>query len=401
MRLKLLHKLKKLKWLYSKQMFAGMLGLVVLNGTAQAAEITASRSYTKKAFDITLSGRVLDDTNQPLPGVNVSIAGTTIGTVTDVNGRYKLNVPDAYASRSLSFSFIGYLKQDIAIAGKSEINVSLKANNTSLNEVVVVGYGTQKRINVTGAVGTISSKNIDNKPVLNTYQALQGESPNLIIQQTNLNPGSDVTVNIRGVGTLGDNTPLVVIDGIVGGNLNTINPNDIASVSVLKDAGSAAIYGSRAANGVILVTTKGGRLNVKATVNYNGSYGFQDAKVLVHKVDAWDNAYYKNQSLVNSGLPAAYTPDQIQALKDAGNGTWDIEHLLKKAPLQSHNVSITGGGETNSYYISAGYQNQGSNLSKAYYFFAAFNGGDRSPEIEGVDQAWMQRIQAMMAKYDK
>jgi len=362
MRLKLLHKLKKLKWLYSKQMFAGMLGLVVLNGTAQAAKITASRSYTKKAFDITVSGRVLDDTNQPLPGVNVSIAGTTIGTVTDVNGRYKLNVPDAYASRSLSFSFIGYIKQDIAIAGKSEINVSLKANNTSLNEVVVVGYGTQKRINVTGAVGTISSKNIENKPVLNTYQALQGESPNLIIQQTNLNPGSDVTVNIRGVGTLGDNTPLVVIDGIVGGNLNTINPNDIASVSVLKDAGSAAIYGSRAANGVILVTTKGGRFNAKATVNYNGSYGFQDAKVLVHKVDAWDNAYYKNQSLVNSGLPAAYTPDQIQALKDAGNGTWDIEHLLKKAPLQSHNVSITGGGETNSYYISAGYQNQGSNL---------------------------------------
>ncbi|TWR29620.1 TonB-dependent receptor [Mucilaginibacter pallidiroseus] len=361
MRLKLLHKLRKLKWLYSRSLVAGMLGVAVFN-TAAHATVTGNRLYIKNALDISISGRVLDENNQPLPGVNVSIAGTTIGTITDVNGRYKLNVPDAYTGRSLTFSFIGYAKQEIPVAGKTEINVSLKANNTSLSEVVVVGYGTQKRINVTGAVGTISSKNIENKPVLNTYQALQGESPNLIIQQSNLNPGSDVTVNIRGVGTLGDNTPLVVIDGIVGGNLNTINPNDIASVSVLKDAGSAAIYGSRAANGVILVTTKGGRFNAKPTVNYNGSYGIQDAKVLVHKVDAWDNAYYKNQSLVNSGLPAAYSPDQIQALKDAGNGTWDIEHLLKTAPLQSHNLSITGGGETNSYYISAGYQNQGSNL---------------------------------------
>ena len=361
MRSKLLHKLKKLKWLYTKPLVAGVLGMAAINNTAYAT-ITKTAWYTKQAYDVTLSGRVLDETNQPLPGVNVSIPGTTIGTVTDVNGRYKLNIPDAYAGRSLSFSFIGYMRQDIAIAGKTEINVSLKVNNSSLNEVVVVGYGTQKRINVTGAVGTISSKDIESKPVLNTYQALQGESPNLIIQQTNFNPGSDVIVNIRGIGTLGDNTPLVVIDGVVGGNLNTINPNDIASISVLKDAGSAAIYGSRAANGVILVTTKGGKFNAKPTVSYNGSYGIQDANVLVHKVDAWDNAYYKNQSLINSGLPAAYTPDQIQALKDAGNGTWDIEHLLKKAPLQSHNLSITGGGETNSYYISAGYQNQGSNL---------------------------------------
>jgi len=362
MRLKLLHKLKRLKWLYSTSLAAGLLGLVTLSSTANAGTLKADRLYTKYAIDITVSGRVLDETNQPLPGVNVNIPGTSVGTTTDVNGRFKLNIPEAYAGRTLSFSFIGYIKQDIAIAGKSEINISLKSNNTSLTEVVVVGYGTQKRVNVTGAVGTISSKNIESKPVLNTNQALQGESPNLIIQQSTLNPGSDVTVNIRGVGTLGDNTPLVVIDGIVGGNLNTINPNDIESVSVLKDAGSAAIYGSRAANGVILVTTKAGNFNAKPSVTYNGSYGFQDAKVLVHKVDAWDNAYYKNLSLINSGLPAAYTPDQIQALKDAGNGTWDIEHLLKRSPLQSHNISLTGGSETSAYRISAGYQNQGSNL---------------------------------------
>ncbi|RYU90524.1 TonB-dependent receptor [Mucilaginibacter terrigena] len=363
MRLKLLHKLKKLKRLYSKVLVAGLFGVAALNCSAANATATAaSHAYNKNAFDIAVTGRVLDDTNQPLPGVNVSIAGTTIGTVTDVNGRYKLNVPDSYANAKLTFSFIGFVKQDVAIAGKTEINVSLKADNTNLNEVVVVGYGTQKRINLTGAVGTISSKNIENKPVLNTYQALQGESPNLIIQQSTLDPGSDVTVNIRGVGTLGDNNPLVVIDGIIGGNLNTLNPNDIESVSILKDAGSAAIYGSRAANGVILVTTKAGKFNSKQSISYSGSFGLQDARVLVHKVDAWDNAYYKNQSLINSGLPAAYTPDQIQALKDAGNGTWDVEHLLKQAPQQSHNISISGGSDNSSYRISAGYQNQGSNL---------------------------------------
>lgn len=363
MRLKLLHKLKKLKWLYTKPLVAGLLGLAVMPYyTANAKELGITHKVSKNAVNITVTGRVTDDTNKPLPGVNVGIAGTTIGTITDVNGRYTLSIPDSEAGKSLTFSFIGFTKQEVAIGGKTEINVSLKATNTSLDEVVVVGYGTQKRINLTGAVGTISSKNIENKPVLNTYQALQGESPNLIIQQRSLNPGSDVTVNIRGIGTIGDNTPLVVIDGIIGGNLNTLNPNDISSVSVLKDAGSAAIYGSRAANGVILVTTKSGRLNSKASVTYNGSYGLQDSKVLVHKVDAWDNAFYKNQSLVNSGLPPSFTPDQIQALKDAGNGTWDLEHLLKVAPQQSHNVSITGGGENNSFYISAGYQNQGSNL---------------------------------------
>ncbi|EDM33997.1 hypothetical protein PBAL39_22837 [Pedobacter sp. BAL39] len=361
MKLKLLLKLQKLKWLCSKPILGVVLGMTALSGDAKATIMDRS-STTRSFYELAITGRVLDEAGQPVPGVNVHIAGTTVGTVTDVNGRYRLSIPDAYANRSLTFTFIGYVKQEVAIAGKTEVNVSLKPESTGLDEVVVVGYGTQKRINVTGAVGTISSKNIENKPVLNTFQALQGESPNLIIQQSNLNPGSDVTVNIRGIGTLGDNTPLVVIDGIVGGNLNTLNPNDIASVSVLKDAGSAAIYGSRAANGVILVTTKSGNFNTKASVSYNGNYGIQDARVLVDKVDAWDNAYYKNQSLVNSGLPPAYTPDQIQELKRAGNGTWDIEHLLKTAPLQSHNLSINGGGEKSAYYVSAGYQDQKSNL---------------------------------------
>lgn len=363
MRSKMLHKLKKLKRPSGRPLFAILLVFTVLQSSmAKAIDLTINHKFGKFVFALTVTGRVLDDNNQPLPGVSVSITGTTIGTVTDVNGRYKLNIPDTYTNKGLTFSFVGFETRQVAINGQPEINVILKSNNTRLNDLVVVGYGTQKKINLTGAVATISSKDIENKPVLNTFQALQGESPNLIIQQSTLDPGSDVTVNIRGVGTLGDNTPLVVIDGIVGGNLNTLNPNDIASVSILKDAGSAAIYGSRAANGVILVTTKAGKFNSKQIISYSGSFGLQDPNVLVHKVDAADNAFYKNQSLVNSGLPPAYTPDQIQAIKDEGTGTWDIEHLLKQAPQQSQNVSLQGGSDNSSYYISAGYQNQGSNL---------------------------------------
>jgi TonB-linked SusC/RagA family outer membrane protein len=360
MSLNVLPKLK-LRRLPKKPLLMMLLCITTLNATFASAYPAPAMNVLKIA-DITVTGRVTDEQQKPLPGVSVSISGTKVGTVTDANGNYRLTIPEANAGGTLSFSFVSYTTQQVPIAGKTAINVSLVPSSKNLNEVVVVGYGTQTKASLTGAVNQVTSKDIENKPVLNTLQALQGEAPNLIIQQSSLNPGSNVTINIRGVGTLGNNDPLVVIDGIIGGNINTLNPNDIASVSVLKDAGSAAIYGSRAANGVLLVTTKSGRLNQKPSISYNGSYGFQNPDVLVHKVHAWDNAYYKNQSLVNAGLPPVYTPEQIQDLQNQGDGTWDVEHLLHNAPQQSHNVSISGGGETNSYYISAGYQDQKSNL---------------------------------------
>jgi TonB-linked SusC/RagA family outer membrane protein len=350
-----------LRRLLKKPLLVMLLCVTALNSSYASVYVAPAMNVLRIA-DITITGHVSDEQQQPLPGVNVRISGTKVGTVTDVNGNYKLTVPEAYSGRTLSFSFVSYTTQEIALAGKSEINVRLLPSSKSLNEVVVVGYGTQTKASLTGAVNQITAKNIENKPVLNTLQALQGEAPNLIIQQSSLDPGSNVTINIRGVGTLGNNDPLVVIDGIIGGNINTLNPNDIASVSVLKDAGSAAIYGSRAANGVLLVTTKSGKLNQKPSFSYNASYGFQDPQVLAHKVHAWDNAYYKNQSLINSGLPPIYTPDQILDLKSQGDGSWDVEHLLHNAPQQAHNVSISGGGETNSYYLSAGYQDQKSSL---------------------------------------
>ncbi|QQL49982.1 SusC/RagA family TonB-linked outer membrane protein [Mucilaginibacter ginkgonis] len=366
MRLKLL---LEQKWTQKCLRTANFLGLMVvlilccINQQAKAARPTIN--FTVNAAN-TVSGQVLDDQGRPLPGVTIRLINTKLGTVTDVNGNYKLTLPDENAGGTLSFSFIGFLTQTIQIGNRTQINISLKTDTTrSLNEVVVVGYGTQRRATINSAIGTVGAKDINDKPVLNAAQALQGQSPNLIIQQSTLNPGSNPIVNIRGVATTGNNDPLLVIDGIVSqsiNDINLINPNDIANVSVLKDAGSAAIYGSRGANGVILVTTKSGKLNQKAQVAYNGNFGLQQPDILVKKVNAADNAYYKNEALANSGLPPAYTPEQIQQIAAQGNGNWDINHLVYNAPQTSQNISVSGGGTTNTYFISAGYLNQFSNF---------------------------------------
>ena len=207
----------------------------------------------------------------------------------------------------------------------------LQRSEKILEDVVVVGYGTQRRNSVTGSVDAIGKKAIEGRPVANVSQALQGVSPNLIIQQRNFEPGQGVNINIRGLGTLGDNTPLVVIDGIPGGDINLINPNDIENISILKDAGSAAIYGSRSANGVILITTKKGKKNERATVNYNGIYGIQSPRITYEPVHAWENAYYKNESLANSGLQPIFSPSQIQDFKNRGDGDWRVENILQNA----------------------------------------------------------------------
>lgn len=333
-----------------------------LSYTIQNTTILITKKPVQPAIKITVKGKVTDSAGMSLPGVTVKVRGTNIATVTDATGAYTITADD---NAMLEFSYVGYEAKTILVAGNTTINVRLAEANTHLNEVVVVGYGTQKRLNINGAISTVSARDVNEKPVLNTFQALQGESPNLIIQQSVLDPGATPLVNIRGISTTRDNKPLLVIDGIIMSDissLNTLNPNDIATVSILKDAGSAAIYGSRSGSGVILITTKSGKINQKPTINYSGSYGTQIPDILVHKVDAADNAYYKNEALVNSGLPPAYTPDQIEAIAAQGRGTWDINHLLHDAPLLSQSVNVTGGGENSSYFIGAGYQNQMSNI---------------------------------------
>jgi TonB-linked SusC/RagA family outer membrane protein len=324
--------------------------------------------------DITIEGRVVDAAGKGLEGISVQLAGTNAGTTTNRDGNFSLRIPEERAnSGTLSFSSVGYLRQDIPLAGKKSFLVRLESENKEMNEVVVVGYATQRRISVTGAVDAISKKAIEDRPVTNVLLALQGTSPNLIVQQTNFEPGQPVNLNIRGLGTTGDNTPLIVIDGIPGGDIQLLNPNDIESVSILKDAGSAAIYGSRSANGVILVTTKNGKRNQRPVVNYTGIYGIQSPRITYEPVHAWENAYYKNESLVNSGLQPVFTPLQIQQFKTQGDGDWRLSNILHDAPQQTHNLSIAGGGEFNTYMVSVGYLDQKSNYIGPDYGLQRYN----------------------------
>lgn len=308
---------------------------------------------------IIITGKITDEQGAGISGVSVTVKGTSIGVVTHADGNYSISLPDIINNPILVFTYIGYEKQEISVAGRTIINTVLQRTDKILEDVVVVGYGTQNRNSVTGAVDGIGKKSIEGKPAVTVLQALQGVSPNLIIQQRNFEPpGQGVNLNIRGLGTLGDNTPLIVIDGIPGSDINLINPNDIESVSILKDAGSAAIYGSRSANGVILITTKKGKKNEKATVNYNGIYGIQSPRVTYEPVHAWENAFFKNESLVNSGLQPSFTPAQIQEFETQGDLDWRVESILQNAAQQSHNLSISGGSANATYLLSLGYLDQ-------------------------------------------
>jgi TonB-dependent starch-binding outer membrane protein SusC len=323
--------------------------------------------------NITITGRVTDENGKGIGSVSIILKGTSTGTSTNPDGSFTLNIPDDRANGTLVFSSVGYLTQEVVLAGGRTVTVSLQTQANELSEAVVVGYGTQRKNSVTGAVDAISKKAIEGRPVTNLSTALQGVSPNLIIQQRNFEPGQGVNINIRGLGTLGDNTPLVVIDGIVGGDINLINPVDIESVSILKDAGSAAIYGSRSANGVILVTTKKGKKNSPLRVTYSGIYGVQSPRVTYKPVSAWENAYFKNESLANSGLPPAFTPQQISDFKNTGDGDWRVESLMQNAAQQSHNFSFSGGGVNSTYMLSLGYLDQRNNFIGPNYGYRRYN----------------------------
>ncbi len=249
MRPKLLQKLSPLK-LRGRPSGVGLLLLLACCGANDASAFNISGRtpiVVTKVFDTVITGQVNDEKGQPLPGVTVRLQNSQLGTVTDVNGKFRISIPDGQTNRSLTFTFIGFVTQTVNVGQQAQVTVTLKADmSKALNEVVVVGYGTQRRATINGAIGTVGARDINEKPVLNAVQALQGESPNLIIQQSTLDPGATPLINIRGVSTTGNNDPLLVIDGIISqspADLSLLNPNDIASVTVLKDAGAAAIFG--------------------------------------------------------------------------------------------------------------------------------------------------------------
>ncbi|WP_333863396.1 TonB-dependent receptor plug domain-containing protein, partial [Chitinophaga sp.] len=258
----------------------------------------------------TITGRVTDDASKdPIPGASVVLKGTTIGTATTAEGTFSLNLP-AGTNQVLVISSIGYATQEVAV-GAGPLNISLKTASSTLSDVVVVGYGTQKRGSLTGAVSTVTAKDLEGKPVTSAVQALQGAAPNLIIQQNATEPGAAININVRGVSTVNNSSPLILVDGVPG-SLDLLNPNDIESISVLKDAASSAIYGSRAANGVILVTTKKGKASKIPRVTYNGIMGAQQPTFLIKPVSGVEYMQLKNEALVNSGQNAQFSPEQIR-----------------------------------------------------------------------------------------
>jgi len=321
---------------------------------------------------LVVTGRVTDTLGVPLPGVNVKLKGSTAGTTTGSEGRYSITIPDG--NGTLVFSYLGFTTQEAEVNGRNTINIQLKERASALNEVVVVGYGTQKKVNLTGAVSVIASKDLLTRPVGQTSAALAGIAPGVTVIQNSGRPGGDAaTIRVRGVGTTGNSDPLVLIDGIEG-TMNNIDPNIIESISILKDAASASIYGSRAANGVILVTTKRGS-GKKIGINYNSYAGWQRPTNMPDVVNALDHMLLMNEAYTNVGRSQLYPNDLIEQYRTQGgvssdkypNTDWQKQVLTGSGFQQSHFLTVDGGSENIRVFTSVGYFDQKGIIENSSY----------------------------------
>ncbi|GHE45489.1 SusC/RagA family TonB-linked outer membrane protein [Sphingobacterium griseoflavum] len=324
-----------------------------------------SPTVTLKALQTMVRGTVRDEGGQPIEGVTVSVKGQA-GLQTHTNDAGVFSLALDLGNTTLTFAHISYAAKEVDTKGRTLIDVTLQSQNGDIEEVVVVGYGTQKKANLTGAVSAISGEELENRPIANIGQGLQGLMPGLTVRSTgNTAPGNRAPqFRIRGVGTWGDANPLIVIDGIPGGNLNILNPDDIESVSVLKDAASSSIYGVRGANGVIMVTTKKGTSG-KTNINYNSYVGWQTPTALPDFLGSVDYMVLQNEANVNAGQNPTYTDEQIEIARNGSdpnyfaNTDWISETYRRSAPQQNHNLSLNGGAENTQYYASYGYLKEG------------------------------------------
>lgn len=305
----------------------------------------------------TITGVVTSATdNEPLIGVSVQVKEAGTGGITDMDGKYSVT---AQPGQTLVFSYIGYQSQDVKVGASSTINIALKEDTEMLDEVVVVGYGVQKKKLVTGATVQVKGDNIAKLNTTNPLQAMQGQTPGVSIASTSGQPGADMKVTIRGLGTVGNSAPLYLIDG-VGGDISTLNPADIESIDVLKDAASAAIYGAQAANGVVLITTKSGKEG-KAVVSLDAYYGIQNVARKAKMLNAEQYMTIMDESALNSGN-AAYDWGSFNSIYDADGNLYDtdwIDQMFENdAKTESYTLGITGGSATSTYALSLGYMNQ-------------------------------------------
>ncbi len=303
-----------------------------------------------------VSGRVTDASGVSLPGVSVVVKGTTIGVITDTDGKYALqNIPE---NGVLVFSFVGMKAQEIVVGNKGAINITLSEETIGIEEVVAIGYGSVKKSDLTGAISSVSGTELKQTPISNLAQGLQGRSPGVLVRQTNAGPGGSVSVRIRGGNSINaGNDPLYVIDGFIGpSNLNSINPQDIESIEILKDASSTAIYGARAANGVVLVTTKRGKSG-KTVIDIDSYYGIQS---YIKTIDVMNAEQYSAFNVLARGVNTAtteLTSDWKFKADPTVNTDWQ-KLLLQNAPIQNHTVRVSGGNEQTRYMVSGEYFDQ-------------------------------------------
>lgn len=325
--------------------------------------LTVNESAIVAPQDFQVNGTVTDENGAPLPGASIVEKGTTNGTTTDFDGNFSISVANGNAV--LSISYIGYRKKEIPINNQSVLNIQLSPDSAALDEVVVVGYGSQKKANLTGSVVSVKGEDINKRPITQGSQALQGIASGVQINTNSGEPGNDnATINVRGVGTLNDSNPLVLIDGIEG-PLNSINANDIETINVLKDAASASIYGTRAANGVILITTKRGKTG-EPSITFNSSYGITAPTVLANTVTdtrTYFEAY--NQAAAYSGRDL-YTAEQIDEISALGSKDW-LGDYVNSGSISNQDLSISGGTERVKYRWSTSYLDQDSFLDGDYY----------------------------------
>ena len=329
-------------------------------------------------LDVIVKGKVTDKaTGQPLSGVSIQIKGSNSGTTTDADGNYSINVP---GKATLIVSSVDHKEVEIAVNGQTVINISLEASTTGLNEVVVVGYGTQKKENVTGAIGVIQSSSLSDRPTSSPANLLQGLSPGVTVMTQGSYPGASANIKIRETSTWqGGTDPLYVIDGFVrdATTFASINPADIDNISILKDAASAAIYGIRGGNGVILVTTKHGVAG-KTSISYNASYTWNTREIIPRIMDAFDAATFSNNALlqkVPATDPSIYTSDELDYFK-THSYNW-VDATWRNPWNTSHNLSLSGGSKVARFYISGAYFHQEgatSNSFDKYNFMAKLNG---------------------------
>lgn len=309
-------------------------------------------------LDKTITGTVIDDNGERLPGVSIVVKGTQRGTVTNEQGTYSLSIPESTASGEpviVMFSFVGYLSQEVTVGTRSTLDITLATDTKALEEVVVVGYGTQRKSDLTGSVASVTEKDFTQGVNNSALQLLNGKASGVQISQSSSAPGGGIAIRIRGAGSINSsNEPLIVIDGLPGASTTSISPEDIASIQILKDASAAAIYGSRAANGVVLITTKKGTKG-KPQVNYSAYLGVQ---TVAKRMDYLNTSQYikvLNDLSADQGTAPKFSPDQINAI---GSGTDWQDQIFRTALAQNHQLSFSGGSDNTSYYLGVNYLDQ-------------------------------------------